>query len=196
MILSKEIEFILAIDALKKVERRNYILDDSRRENSAEHSWQIMVFAQILLPYAKDKEHIDLLKVLKMLSIHDIVEIYAGDTFAYEQHENDGKYEREYQSAQQIFGILDEPIKSEFLNLWIEFEEKQSPEAIFANAIDRIMPFILNAHTSAKSWTQANITEAKARNVIEKAVKNASDALGEAFEVLLNKAIEEGKLLK
>lgn len=196
MILAKEIEFILAIDALKKVERRNYILDDSRRENSAEHSWQIMIFAQLLLPYAKDKERIDLLKVLKMLSIHDIVEIHAGDTFAYEQHENDGKYEREYQSAQQIFGILDNPIKSEFLNLWIEFEARQSPEAIFANAVDRIMPFILNTHTSAKSWTQASITEAKARNIIEKAVKNASDALGEAFEVLLNKAIEEGKLLK
>lgn len=196
MILEKEIQFILALDALKNVERRNYILDDSRRENTAEHSWQIIVFAQILLPYAKDKDKIDLLKVLKMLSIHDVVEIGAGDTFAYDTHDLQGKHERELACAKELFGILGEPFRSEFLNLWLEFEAKTSPEAIFANAVDRIMPFILNAHTSAKSWTQAQITESKARNIIENAVKQASEVLGEAFEILLKKAISEEKLQK
>lgn len=196
MILAKEIAFILAIDALKNIERRNYILSDTRRENTAEHSWQIIVFAQILLPYAKDRDKIDLLKVLKMLSIHDVVEIGAGDTFVYDQAAHKGKYEREWACANELFGILEEPLRSEFLNLWQEFEAKESPEAIFANAVDRIMPFLLNAHTSAKSWREANITDAKARSIIEVAVKQASDALGEAFECLLEKAVLEGKLQK
>ena len=81
MILDKEIQFILALDALKNVNRRNFNLDNSRRENTAEHSWQIVVFAQILFPYAKNKNQIDLLRVIRMLSIHDVVEIEAGDTF-------------------------------------------------------------------------------------------------------------------
>ena len=85
MILEKEIEFILALDALKSVNRRNFNLDNSRRENTAEHSWQIVVFAQILLPYSKNKEQIDLLRVIRMLSIHDVVEIEAGDTFIFDK---------------------------------------------------------------------------------------------------------------
>lgn len=194
MILEKELQFILAIDALKQIQRRNYILDDSRRENSAEHSWQIMVFAQILYPYAKNKERIDLMRVMKMLSIHDIVEIDAGDTFAFDEKAMENKYERELASAQRIFGILDEPIRSEFLNLWKEFEAEQTPDAIFACAVDRIMPFILNTHTSAKSWKQAEVTENQIRKVIEQAVKRASDALGETFDILLEKALQEGKV--
>lgn len=194
MILEKELQFILTIDALKQIQRRNYILDDSRRENSAEHSWQIMVFAQILYPYAKNKEKIDLMRVMKMLSIHDIVEIDAGDTFAFDEKAMENKYERELASAQRIFGILDEPIRSEFLNLWKEFEAEQTPDAIFACAVDRIMPFILNTHTSAKSWKQAEVTENQIRKVIEQAVKRASDALGETFDILLEKALQEGKV--
>lgn len=194
MILEKELQFILTIDALKQIQRRNYILDDSRRENSAEHSWQIMVFAQILYPYAKNKEKIDLMRVMKMLSIHDIVEIDAGDTFAFDEKAMENKYERELASAQRIFGILDEPIRSEFLNLWKEFEAEQTPDAIFACAVDRIMPFILNTHTSAKSWKQAEVTENQIRKVIEQAVKRASDALGETFDILLEKALQERKV--
>ncbi|MDO5105275.1 HD family hydrolase [Capnocytophaga sp.] len=194
MILEKEIQFILAIDELKNVQRRNYILNDSRRENSAEHSWQIVVFAQVLYPYAKNKEQINLYRVLKMLSIHDIVEIDAGDTFAFDEKAMAGKYERELASAKRIFGILDEPLCSEFLALWEEFEAATSPDAVFANAIDRIMPFILNAHTSGKSWKEGTVTEQQVRKVIEQAVKRASDALGEAFEILLKKALGEHKI--
>lgn len=195
MILEKEIRFILALDALKNVERRNFNLDDKRRENTAEHSWQIVVFAQILYPYAKNKEKIDLLRVLKMLSIHDVVEIEAGDTFVFDKEAMKGKYERELASAKKIFGMLGEPLSSEFLNLWIEFEAEETPDAVFACAVDRIMPFILNAHTNATSWREAQVTEIQARNIIENAVKRASEELGEAFDILLKKAINEGKLL-
>lgn len=196
MILEKEIQFILALDALKNVNRRNFNYDDSRRENTAEHSWQIVVFAQILLPYSKDKSQIDLLKVIKMLSIHDVVEIEAGDTFIFDEKKMIGKYDRELQAAINIFGILDEPLRSEFLNLWIEFEAEETPDAIFACAVDRIMPFILNANSKATSWTEAAVTSQQVENIVGKAVKRASEAMGEAFDVLLKKAIDEGKMIK
>ncbi len=196
MILEKEINFILALDALKNVQRRNYIADDSRRENSAEHSWQIIVLAQLLYPYAKNKEHIDLLRVMRMLSIHDVVEIDAGDTFIFDEKAMKDKYERELSSAKRIFSILDEPLQSEFLNLWLEFEAEQTPDAVFACAIDRIMPFILNTHTNGKSWREAKISEKQIRKVIENTVKRASEAMGEAFDILLEKAVEMGKIAK
>lgn len=196
MILEKELNFILALDALKGVNRRNFNLDDSRRENTAEHSWQIVVMAQILFPYAKNKQEIDLLRVIRMLSIHDVVEIEAGDTFIFDEAKMNGKYDRELQAAQNIFGILDEPLRSEFLNLWIEFEAEETPDAIFACAVDRIMPFILNTHSKATSWTEAGVTANQVSNVVGKAVKRASDELGEVFDVLLKKAIDEAKLVE
>ena len=195
MILEKEIQFILALDALKKVDRRNFNLDNSRRENTAEHSWQIVVFAQILLPYAKDKDKIDLLKVIRMLSIHDVVEIEAGDTFIFDEGAMTGKYERELQAAKNTFGILDEPLNSDFLNLWMEFEAEETPDAIFACAVDRIMPFLLNVYGSAESWTEAGVKVAQVENIVGTAVKKASTELGEAFDILLKKAFEEGKLV-
>ena len=196
MVLEKEIKFILTLDALKNVQRRNFNHDDQRRENSAEHSCQIIVLAQILLPYAKNKEKIDLLRVIKMLSIHDVVEIDAGDTFIFDEKAMVGKYERELTSAERIFGILEEPMSSEFLGLWKEFEAEETPDAVFACAIDRIMPFLLNVHSSGRSWTEAGITENQARKIIEHAVKRASDEMGEVFEILINKALDEEKLRK
>ncbi|CAI9673660.1 HD domain-containing protein [Elizabethkingia anophelis] len=195
MKLDKEIQFILAVDALKNVQRRNYNADDSRRENTAEHSWQIVILAQILYPYAKNKEQVDLLRVIRMLSIHDLVEINAGDTFLFDEEQMKGKFEREKIAAKKIFGILDEPLQSEFYNMWIEFEEEETPDAIFACSIDRIMPFILNSNTSGKSWTEAGITETQVRHMLENAIKRASDEMGEAFDILLQKSIDEGKLV-
>ena len=196
MILEKEIQFILALDALKKVDRRNFNLDDSRRENTAEHSWQIVVFAQVLLPYAKNKDQIDLLRVIRMLSIHDVVEIEAGDTFIFDESAMTGKYERELQAAKKTFGILNEPLSSDFLNLWIEFEAEETPDAIFACAVDRIMPFLLNVYGSAKSWTEAAVEVNQVENIVGKAVRRASAEMGEAFDVLLKKAFDDGKLVE
>ena len=196
MKIQKEIDFIIAIDALKNVQRRNYNADDSRRENTAEHSWQIIILAQILFPYAKNKSEIDLLRVIRMLSIHDLVEIEAGDTFLFDEEAMIGKFEREKISAQKIFGILDEPLQSEFYNLWLEFEAEETPDAIFACAIDRIMPFILNSHTSGKSWTEAAVTETQVRKMLENAICRASDEMGEAFHYLMNLNLESEKVLK
>lgn len=195
MVLQKEIDFILAVDALKNVQRRNYNADDSRRENTAEHSWQIVILAQILYPYAKNRNQIDLLKVIRMLSIHDLVEIHAGDTFLFDEKLMEGKFEREKVAAQQIFGILDEKMAKEFYNLWVEFEEETTPDAIFACAIDRLIPFILNSYTEGKSWTEAGVTEHQVRNMLENAIKRASVEMGEVFDVLMERNIEDGKLL-
>ena len=194
MFLEKELEFILAIDALKNVNRRNFNLDNSRRENTAEHSWQVMVFAQILFPYARNKEKIDFPKVLKMLSIHDVVEIDAGDTFFYDEKANEGKYERELESAKRIFGILSEPMQSEFLNLWLEFEAGETEDAIFANAVDRMIPFTLNCYNNGKSWTEANVTFEKVKQLLRPKIEKASQDMAETFDVLIKKAFDEGKL--
>ncbi|MFN3021325.1 HD domain-containing protein [Chryseobacterium sp. TY3] len=194
MKLQKEIDFILAVDALKNVNRRNYNADDSRRENTAEHSWQIIILAQILYPYAKQKEQIDLLRVIRMLSIHDLVEIHAGDTFIFDEALMEGKFEREKIAARKIFGILNEDLAEEFYQLWIEFEEEKTPDAIFACSIDRIMPFILNSYTEGKSWTEAGVTSEQARKIIENAVKRSSYEMGEVFDVLIEKNIAEGRL--
>lgn len=196
MKIQKEIDFILAVDALKNVQRRNYNADDSRRENTAEHSWQIIILAQVLFPYAKNKADIDLLRVIRMLSIHDLVEIDAGDTFLFDEEGMRGKFERERLAAKRIFGILDEPLSTEFYNLWIEFEEEETPDAIFACAIDRIMPFILNAHTSAKSWTEAGVTEKQVRTMLENAICRASDEMDECFKMLMELALSGNKLIR
>lgn len=193
MKIQKEIDFILAVDALKNVQRRNYNADDSRRENTAEHSWQIIILAQILFPYAKNNTEINLLRVIRMLSIHDLVEIDAGDTFLFDEEGMEGKFEREKLAAKKIFGILDEPLSSEFYNLWIEFEEEETPDAIFACAIDRMMPFILNTYTSGKSWTEAGVTETQVRNMLENAIGRASDEMGECFQLLMKKCFDEKK---
>lgn len=195
MILEKEIEFVLAIDALKNVNRRNFNLDNSRRENTAEHSWQVVVFAQILYPYARNKEKIDLGKVLKMLSIHDVVEIDAGDTFFYDEKANEGKFDRELASAKRIFGILDEPLRTEFLNLWLEFEEGKTEEAIFANAVDRMIPFTLNCYNNGLSWIEAGVTYEKVKQLLRPKIEQASQDMADTFDVLLKKAFDEGKLI-
>lgn len=196
MKIQKEIDFILAVDALKNVQRRNYNADDSRRENTAEHSWQIIILAQILFPYAKNNTEINLLRVIRMLSIHDLVEIDAGDTFLFDEEGMKGKFEREKLAAKKIFGILDEPLSSEFYNLWIEFEEEETPDAIFACAIDRMMPFILNSYTSGKSWTEAGVTETQVRNMLENAIGRASDEMGECFKALMQLCLDGNKLIR
>ncbi len=193
MKIQKELDFIIAVDALKNVQRRNYNADDARRENTAEHSWQIIILAQILYTYARNQADIDLLRVIRMLSIHDLVEIDAGDTFLFDEESMKGKFEREQLAAKKIFGMLDEPLSSEFYDLWIEFEEEETPDAIFACAIDRIMPFILNAYTSGKSWIEAGVTELQVRNMLENAICRASDDMGECFHQLMKKCFDEKK---
>ena len=140
--LLKDIEFIVELDKMKSILRQTSLIDKSKRENDAEHSWHISVMAMVLSEYAN--EEIDVCKVIKMLLIHDLVEIYAGDTFCYDVEGNKDKKERELKAADKIFGMLDEDKGMELRKLWDEFEEMNTKEALFAASMDRLQPFFNN----------------------------------------------------
>ncbi|MGH7501920.1 MAG: HD domain-containing protein [Longimicrobiales bacterium] len=153
---AQQIRFIVEIDKLKRVLRRTLLTDKSRRENSAEHSWHIALMAPILAEYAA--EDVDILRVVKMLLVHDLVEIDAGDTFAYDAAGNADKVERESAAARRVFGLLPEEQASEFRQLWNEFEEGTSPEARFALALDRFQPLLQNVHADGGTWRSYGVT--------------------------------------
>jgi len=192
--LNKQIEFILEIDKLKKVYRQSVITDGSREENDAEHSWHLAVMAIVLHEYANDT-NIDLLKVLKMVLIHDIVEIDAGDTFIYDKKGNEKKAQREMMAAERIFGLLPEEQYMEFKKLWEEFEARETPEAKFAATLDRLEPLLLNAKTGGHTWKKFNITSER---VLQKNLhtKQGSAKLWEYINDLIEECIDKGYLKK
>lgn len=153
--LRRQLAFLLEVDKLKQVFRQTYLLDETRKENDAEHSWHFAMFAIVLAEYAP--EPVDMLKVLKMALVHDLVEIDAGDTFLYDEAGQADKAEREAKAADRIFALLPEEQGGELRALWEEFEAKQTPEAKFAGAMDRIQPFLHNCHTSGRAWREHGI---------------------------------------
>jgi putative hydrolase of HD superfamily len=190
----KQIEFILEIDQLKQVFRQTCILDKSRRENSVEHSWHIVVMAIIFSEYA-DSNEINIFKVVKMLLVHDLVEIDAGDTFCYDERARKNQHEREVKAANRLFKILPVDQSKEFESLWEEFEECKTPSAKFANALDRIQPLINNYYSDGLVWKENGIKsfQIKARyyEIMEIAPK-----LGQYASELIEKAIQRGILKK
>lgn len=186
-------DFIIEIDKLKSIFRQSYVIPSVRKENDAEHSWHISIMAILLAEYSNNE--IDILKVVKMLLIHDIVEIDAGDTFAYDTKGNIDKFEREKNAANRLFSLLPSDVKDEFLCLWNEFELNTSFEANFANALDRIQPIMLNYMSNGKTWIEHGITynQVVERNSI---IKNGSEALWSYILDILDKSVELGYLKK
>ena len=154
---SRQMEFIVEIDKLKHIERQSALCDGTRQENDSEHSWHIALMAILFSEYANSLD-IDLLKVVKMLLIHDLVEIDAGDTFAYDVIGNADKAKRERKAANRIFGILPDDQKEELLSLWEEFESLSTPEARFASALDKLQPLILSFNNKGWSWKKHSVT--------------------------------------
>ena len=150
----KQMEFLLELDKIKQIYRQTYISDKSRKENDAEHSWHTGVMAVVLAEYFPKA---DLLKTIKMMLFHDVVEIYAGDTYCYDKEGNADKEEREKEAAQKVYGLLPKGQKDEFISLWKEFEEGQSEEAKFASMLDRLQPTMLNDATEGKSWLEHGV---------------------------------------
>jgi putative hydrolase of HD superfamily len=148
--LSQQIAFIIEIDKLKSILRQTLITDGSRRENSAEHSWHLAVMAPLLAEYAPEPVNVE--RAIRMLLVHDIVEIDAGDTFAYDTHGNESKAERELQAANRIFGLLPENQQREYRALWEEFEIRETADSRFANALDRLQPLLNNYRTQGGTW--------------------------------------------
>lgn len=189
--LKKQIEFIIVIDEMKNVLRRNLLVDGSRRENDAEHSWHLAVMAMILEEYSADK--VDISKVLKIALVHDLVEVYAGDTFAYDVKGNEDKLDREIIAAEKLFGMLKDGQGDEIRALWDEFEAKETPESKYANAIDRLQPLILNYLTNGHTWKLGDVHSTQIYKRMD-IIRTATPELWHIVEGIISTSIESGLL--
>lgn len=187
----QQIQFILEIDKLKSVIRQSYLLEGSRQENSAEHSWHVVLMGLLLAEYAE--QHVDLLRIMKMLLIHDIIEIDAGDTYCYDEAGVMDQSSRENTAAERLFGLLPEDQMEEFRDLWAEFEERSTAEAKFAATIDRLMPLFHNFHTEGRSWREHGIRVNQVRDRNE-VMKEGALPLWEFAMSLIDDAVERGYL--
>ncbi len=187
----QQIQFILEIDKLKSVIRQSYLLDGSRQENSVEHSWHVVLMGLLLAEYAE--QHVDLLRIMKMLLIHDIIEIDAGDTYCYDEAGVMDQSSRENTAAERLFGLLPEDQMEEFRDLWAEFEERSTAEAKFAATIDRLMPLLHNFHTEGRSWREHGIRVNQVRDRNE-VMKEGALPLWEFAMSLIDDAVERGYL--
>lgn len=153
--IEKQFEFLKEIDKEKNIFRQTYLADGMRKENDAEHAWHMALFVMVLSEYAN--EDIDVLKTMKIVLIHDLIEIYAGDTYAYDSKGNESKRGRELAAADRLFNILPKDQAEEFRALWDEFEENITPEARFANTMDKIQPLMLNNASEGRSWEEHGV---------------------------------------
>ncbi len=190
--LQKQIDFVIEVDKIKHIFRHTKLIDGSRYENDAEHSWHLATMAMVLKEHANEDE-LDVGKVIRMLLVHDIVEIDAGDTFAYDKEGHEDKNDREMAAADRIFGLLPQDQARRMHKLWSEFEARQTPEAKFAAALDRLQPLIHNYHTEGKAWQKHDISlkQVMKRN---KHIKEGSEVLWEFALDLLNRAVQQGYL--
>ena len=189
--LEQQIGFILEVEKLKQVFRQTLLVDDKRQENDAEHSWHLALMALLLEEHVADE--VDILRVVKMVLIHDIVEIDAGDTFAYDEAGQEGKEEREREAAVRIFGLLPTEDGEELVQLWEEFEARQSADARYANALDRFQPLLLNYHAGGDTWLRHGVRKDQviARN---SHISEGSPTLWDYARKLIDRAVAEGKL--
>ena len=189
--LTQQLAFLLEIDKLKLVVRRNELADASRRENTAEHSWHLVMFALTLAEHAE--QGLDLGRVLRLCALHDLVEIDAGDTFFWDEKGYEDKEIRERAAARRLFGMLPPSQAQEYLGYWEEFEACLTPEAVYANAVDRLAPVLLNAHSGGRSWRDNGVTGEKILAKM-KVIAQASPRLGRALEALVQAADLKGFL--
>ena len=191
--LRKQFDFIEEIDKEKLIGRQTYISDGIRKENDAEHAWHMAIMTVLLSEYAN--ETIDVLKTMTMLLIHDIVEIDAGDTYAYDEEGKKTQRQREEAAAERIFGLLPDDQKEKFMSIWEEFEEGVTPEAKFARTMDHIQPLMLNAKTDGKSWVEHGV----ALSSILRRNENTKEGSKELWEYAKNNFIrpnvEKGRII-
>jgi len=191
--LEQQIQFIVEIDKLKSVRRRTSLIDGTRNENTAEHSWHLAVMAIVLAEYSN--QSVDLIRVMKMTLVHDLVEIDAGDTFFYDAQGELDKPVRERAAADRLFALLPPDQGAELRQLWEEFEARQTAEARFAAALDRLMPQLHNYYNEGGSWKEHGITfdRVVAKNVT---MNEGASTLWSWTQQLLQDAVAKGFLLK
>jgi putative hydrolase of HD superfamily len=181
--LRKQIEFLVTIDRMKEILRRTVLIDKSKRENDAEHSWHLALYAMILKEYCAEETDIE--RVIKIVLIHDLVEVYAGDTFAYDAAAHLDKEKREKEAAAKLFDMLDADQRDEINALWEEFEQGKTPEARFALVCDRLQPLIHNFLTEGHTWQEGRV---QAHQVLER--NNIAVDTAPEIRSLIEKAVE------
>ena len=189
--IKKQIDFSLEIDKEKNIFRQTHLTDYGRNENDAEHAWHMAIMSYLFREYAN--EDVDISKVMLMCLIHDIVEIDAGDTYAYDDEAIKSQKEREEKAKQRIFSILPDDQKEELMSLFEEFEENVSPEARYAHAMDNLQPLILNNSNDGDDWKEHGI---KADRVYERQSKTrlGSEKLYEITDRIIRENIRKGNL--
>lgn len=190
--LDRQFGFIRETDGLKQVVRQSYLADASRRENDAEHSWHLALMAVLLSEYA-DKD-IDVLRVVTMVLVHDIVELDAGDTYAYDNEGNATKREREVKAADRIFNILPEDQAAYLRSLWDEFEEQGTKEAKFANTLDKLQPLMLNHASGGKSWKEHSVKLSQVLNRNKNTAEGSKELWEYAKKNFIEPNVEKGML--
>lgn len=188
--LERQLAFLREIDRLKSVVRLSPLIDRSRRENSAEHSWHLAMYALVLAEHAAGS--IDILRVVKMLLIHDIVEIDAGDVPFHDPATHVGQAEREHLAAERLFGLLPGTQAVEFRELWHEFEAAESDDAKFAKALDRFQPMLHNAATDGGSWVECAVTLEQIKARCQPPIERGAPALWKAAEEMAEAHYRQG----
>ncbi len=191
--LLKQLAFIKEVDKLKYILRKTKLFNSNRNENDAEHSWHLSLMALVLAGHAN--QPVDLLKVIKMLLIHDIVEIDAGDTFIYDTQKSHDNTAEEREAANRIFGLLPDEQASELIAVWEEFEAGQTDEAKFARAMDRLEPLLQNTSNNGGTWTEFDVRYDSVY-AKKKVIQNGSNTIWQYAEQLLNENVEKGILRK
>lgn len=192
--LDKQFAFIRELDKEKQIGRQSYLCDASRKENDAEHAWHAAVMAVLLSEYAN--EDIDVLKTVTMILMHDVVEIDAGDTYAYDEEGKKTQRQREECAANRIYGLLPKDQRDKLRNLWEEFEEARTPEAKFARTMDNIQPLVLNDATDGKAWKEHGIrlSQILARNV--NTAKGSKELWDYAKEHWIDENVKKGNIIE
>lgn len=191
--LIRQLEFIKEIDKLKYIQRKTKLLNSDRHENDAEHSWHLAMMTIVLAEHSN--KPIDVLKVLKMVLIHDIVEIDAGDTFIYDTAKSHDNTDEELIAAGRIFGMLPDEQAAEFIAIWTEFEEGVSDEAKFARSMDRLEPLLQNTSNDGGTWREFDVPYERVYDK-KKVIKNGSESIWRYAEELIEQSVEMGILKK
>ncbi|KFA96986.1 HD domain-containing protein [Vibrio sp. ER1A] len=190
--LEQQLSLLMELDKLKAVLRRTRVrCADGRFENSAEHSWHVAMMALLLQEHAN--EPVDIAKVVKMLLLHDMVEIDAGDTFVYDTAAYETQQQTELEAAKRLFGMLPDDQGEALFSVWREFEAAESAEARFAKALDRLIPMLLNYHNDGQSWIENNVSKQQVMQVNQR-IEKGSQVLWDKAKLLIEEATENGWL--
>ena len=192
--LEKQFDFFREIDKEKFIGRQTYLTDGERKENDAEHAWHMAIMTVLLAEYANEK--IDVLKTVMMLLIHDLVEIDAGDTYAYDEEGKKTQREREEKAAKRIFGLLPEEQGEKLMALWEEFEAYETPEANFAHTMDNIQPVMLNDATDGKAWLEHGVHLSQILGRNKKTAEGSEELWQYAYEKMIATNAVKGRIIE